>query len=145
VLAGPVADAATAERAALWAGFARCAGALLAAPPDPRIGRAIEDILGHRLSEHWFRADQVAHVVTSFAPLDDEPSFADHALALLETHADRGTPARLRELAKAMHVEATCNDVEMAGRLAALAARIAPRFGPDTRLAEDLAIELESR
>jgi hypothetical protein len=138
-------DAAYAAKAALWAGFARCAAALLADEPDPRIGRAIEDILHHNSSDFWFRIDQVSHVADSFPPPHDEPSFADHAFALLEVHADRGSAHRLHELAKQIAIECDCNGAEMAERLHALADRIAPRFGADTRLAEEIATTLRVR
>ena len=134
-----------AERDALWAGYARCAAALLDVEPDPRIGRAIEDILARSSSDHWFRVDQVDHAINQCTKPSDDPSFADRAFVLLNVHADRGTAHRLRELAKTVAIECDCNGAEMSQRLRALANQIAPRFGPDTKLAEEIAAILQIR
>lgn len=121
---------------ACWDQLRRCVAALAEAPADPRIGRTIEAML-RAPSNHWFRVDQVHHVIDRFDPPADQvgvPSFADHALALLDVHGDAGSVGRLRELARRMLIEADCNEVEMSDRLATLAERLASRWPKDRAL-----------
>ncbi len=118
--------AAYAERAATWREIARITSQLRSAPgPDPRIADAIERILATTPGDHWFRVEEVSHVLGRLAPdptAPDEPSFADHALALLAVHGRR--PDRLVELADRLLIEASCNEAEMSDRLRALASTI---------------------
>lgn len=95
--------------------------------PDPRIGAAALDAIWRSDSNNWFRGDQVAHIVPQ-AKLDDTPSFADHALALLETHADADSPGVLKRTAHLLRIEAACNEAEMASRLWHLAGALRGRF-----------------
>ncbi len=98
--------------------------ALRSAEPDPRIGRAIEDALeGPR----------------------DPASFADHALALLELHADAGTAPRLDDKANRLLYQAACDEAEMADHLRTLATKLRARFGEDRTLPETIAAALRSR
>jgi hypothetical protein len=145
-LLAPDADysAVEAAQATLWTGLARCAGALRSAAPDPRIGRALEDTFDSP-SNNWFRIDQVHHAIGSFPKPNDDPSFADHALALLELHADAGTANRLYEQVNRLLIEADCNTAELAARLRELAARLAARYPDDTKLADEIAMGLRSR
>jgi hypothetical protein len=121
-----------ARRAADWVAIARVTGRLRIVPaPDPRIAHAIEDVLWTTPSDNWFHADQVTHVIGSLAHdpnAPNEPSFADHAFALLAAHADPNMPKRLDELADRTMIEADCNGVEMAERLRALSRELAARF-----------------
>jgi len=118
-----------------WNGLARAASTLANLPDDPRIGRAIERML-QSSSNHWFRIDQVSHAIEAFAKPHDEPSFADRALPLLLRNADRGTAARLAQLAEDLQREADCNGAEMSRRIAQLAERLAPRSKGDRELDE---------
>jgi hypothetical protein len=128
-------DAGHVVNASQWAGFARCAGALRAAAPDPRIGRAIESAL-RGPCDHMFRVDQVHHVVDRFEAPNDDLSFADHAFALLDIHADGGTAARLDGEARRALIEADCNGAELAHRLLALAHELRARYATDHTLLE---------
>lgn len=127
-----------------WQQFSRCLAALATAAPDPRIGRAIEAML-RGPSDHWFRVDQVSHAIGQFEPPDDRPSFADHALALLDVHGDAGSPARLREQSGRLLIEADCNTAEMSRRLAALADRLADRWPRDRPLPDAVEQALRHR
>jgi len=115
-----------------WAELTARVALLNDAAPDPRIGRAIEGML-RSPSNCWFRVDQVQHAIESFEAPNDEPSFADHALALLVSHGDAGTVERLRERARRLRIEADCNTAEMAERLDAVAEQLEQRW-PDDRL-----------
>lgn len=116
-----------------WRALAGAVATLRSEPPDPRIGRAMVRML-RSPSDHWFRLDQVGHVAGPFAAPDLAPSFADHALALIELHADAGTPARLEERAAIVAIEADCNGAEMVARLRVLAATLRERFPEDRTL-----------
>jgi hypothetical protein len=116
-----------------WRAFADALATLRSEPPDPRIGRAMIRML-RSTSEHWFRVDQVGHVAGPFEAPDQRPSFADHALALMELHADAGTPARLEERAANVAIECDCNGAEMVARLRALAATLRERYPEDRTL-----------
>ena len=128
-----------ASDAARWAGLTRCLGALRDAEPDPRIGRAIEQALESPIGAR-FRFDQVHHM-TSFAKPDDEPHFADHALALLELHADAGTAARLD--ARADHLRGDAP--ELSDHLDDLATKLRARYSQDRVLSDEVAAALRSR
>lgn len=119
-------------RQAWWNGITRALAAVDAAP-DPRVGRGVERTIAGP-SDHWFRVDQVRHVVASFEATSEAPSFADHVLRLLEHHADAGTVARLEKLASVVSIEADCNGAEMASRLRALAAALRGRYPEDRTL-----------
>jgi hypothetical protein len=125
-------ESALAARRAAWIEIARVTARLHAAKaPNPRIAKAIESVLMTTPAAHWFRVEQVAHVLGPMPPdpsAPDEPSFADHALALLEAHADPMMPRRLRLISKRLMVEASCNESEMSDRLEDLADRVAARF-----------------
>jgi hypothetical protein len=138
------------QRAAInaerWAELTLRVAPLRDAAPDPRIGRAIEGML-RGPSEAWFRVDQVAHIAGPFEAPNDEPSFADHALALLAEHGDAGSIARLRDRARRLRIEADCNTAEMAGRLDALAEQLEQRWPSDRELpdAAEQALRVRSR
>jgi hypothetical protein len=137
-------DIAEEDRLPVWEKLTEYAATLLPLPPDPRIGRAIERmLLGPQ--EYMFRADQVAHhVVGRFPQTDSATSFADHAFALIERNADRGTAQRLEKLANVVYNDGDwdCNGVEVVERLRALAASLA--FGPDTMLSDEARSLLEA-
>jgi hypothetical protein len=119
-----------------WEPLRRRVAALEGAPADPRIGRAMEGML-RGPSEAWFRVDQVHHAIDRFEPPPDQvgvPSFADHALALLELHGDAGSIDRLREKSRRLLIEADCNTAEMSERLARLADRLAEHWPRDRAL-----------
>ncbi|MCB9634667.1 MAG: hypothetical protein H6721_21280 [Sandaracinus sp.] len=122
-------EAREAARQSWWEGISRALAAVDAAP-DPRVGRGVERTVAGP-SDHWFRVDQVRHVVASFEATSEAPSFADHLLRLLEHHADGGTVARLEKLASVVSIEADCNGAEMASRLRALAAELRGRYPAD--------------
>jgi len=128
----------------VWSAIARALSATLATEPDPRVGRAVIEML-RTPSDHWFRVDQVGHVAGPFAPPDDAPSFADHALVLLARHADAGSAARIEHQARVILIEADCNGAEMAARLSALAGRLRERFPADRTLAESAKTALRNR
>lgn len=123
----------------VWAGLTRCLGALRDADPDPRIGRAIEEALESPIDAR-FRIDQV-HPMTSFARPDDEPRFPDHALALLELHADGGTAARLDARADRLRGNAP----ELSDHLDDLATKLRARYSQDRVLSDEVAAALRSR
>ncbi|MEZ4253562.1 MAG: hypothetical protein R3B99_35590 [Polyangiales bacterium] len=125
-------EARDAARQAWWDGLTRALAAVDAAP-DPRVGRAVERTVAGP-SDHWFRVDQVRHVVASFEATSEAPSFADHVLRLLERHADAGSAARLEKLAWVVSIEADCNGAEMASRLRDLAAVLRGRYPEDRAL-----------
>jgi hypothetical protein len=134
------------ERAneACWAQLTRSVGELLDATPDPRIGRAMEGML-RGPSACWFRIDQVAHVIGRFEAPNDDPSFADHALALLAVHGDAGSPGRLRKRARSLRIEADCNTAEMAERLDALAQQLEGRWPNDREMPDAVEQALRAR
>lgn len=132
---GPWLDARRALGARWWRALADAVGALRSEPPDPRIGRAVIAML-RSPSDHWFRSDQVAHVAGPFAAPDGLPSFADHAFALLETHGDGGTPARLEACAREVGIECDCNGAEMRDRLREIAATLHARYPTDRSLTD---------
>lgn len=134
-------ERANAER---WAQLTRGVAPLRDAASDPRIGRAIEGMLGGP-SNDWFRVDQVAHIAGPFEAPNDEPSFADHALALLAEHGDAGSVARLRDKATRLRIEADCNTAEMAARLDALADQLEQRWPSDRALPDAAEQALRSR
>lgn len=123
-------EAKSALSARWWRSLGAAVATLRAEPPDPRIGRAMSAML-RSPSDHWFRVDQVAHAVASFEASDRTPSFADHALALMELHADAGTPARLEACADRVAIECDCNGAEMVARLRALATDLRARLPRD--------------
>lgn len=137
-------DAKRALGAAWWRALAGAARTLAEEPPDPRIGRAMIRML-RSPSDHWFRVDQVAHVAGPFVPPDTSPSFADHALALIELHADAGTPVRLEKRAEVVAIECDCNGAEMASRLRELAATLRGRHGVDRPLPDTIKTALIHR
>lgn len=112
--------------------------------PDPRVGRCVEAML-RGPSGFWFSEGQVDHVIGPGRSPSSTPSFADHALALLDTHADAGTAGRLVELARRMRLEADCNDAEMAERLEALAEQLAARWTLDRALPKPVEQALRRR
>ena len=130
--------------ARFWAALTHAIGPLRDVEPDPRISRAILRML-RGPSDHWYRVDQVAHVAGSFEAESDAPSFADHALFLIEHHADAGTPARLDERAASVSIEADCNGASMAAELRRLAKKLREDFGADRPLAEAARIALRRR
>jgi hypothetical protein len=134
------------ERAneACWAQLTRSVAEFLDVAPDPRIGRAIEGMLKGP-SACWFRVDQVHHAIAKFEAPNDEPSFADHALALLAVHGDAGSAARLRERARQLRIEADCNTAEMAERLDVLAEQLAGRWANDREMLDAVEQALRSR
>ncbi len=143
VLLDPALDA-TASRelcARWWEAISRAVSALHVAAPDPRVGRGVEAVLRGPY-DYWFRVDQVAHAVGSFEAVSSAPSFADHAVALLERHADAGTPARLESVAERLLIEADCNGAEASRRLRLLARRLRERFPTDRALSPQAAAAL---
>jgi hypothetical protein len=134
------------ERAneARWAQLTCSVGELVDAAPDPRIGRAMEGML-RGPSACWFRVDQVSHVIGRFEAPNDDPSFADHALALLAEHGDAGSPGRLRKRARSLRIEADCNTAEMAERLDALAEQLAGRWPSDREMPDAVEQALRAR
>jgi hypothetical protein len=128
----------------LWEGITRCVGGLRDALADPRIGRGLHRLL-YSNSDHYFRVDQVAHAVMSFAKPHDDPSFADHLFPLLELHADGGTSDALVDEAYVQSIECDCNGAEMAGRLRDLATTLAARYPNDRTLAPATAQALRER
>jgi hypothetical protein len=139
-------DQRAATNAERWAALTGSVATLRAALPDPRIGRAIEGML-RGPSDCWFRIDQVAHIAGPFEAPNDEPSFADHALALLAEHGDAGSVERLRDKARRLRIEADCNTAEMAERLDALAEKLEQRWPSDRTLpdAAEQALRARSR
>lgn len=127
-----------------WRALAGAVATLRREPPDPRIGRAMIRML-RSPSEHWFHVDQVAHVAGPFEAADRGPSFADHALALMEVHADAGTPERLEARAAIVAIECDCNGAEMVARLRALAATLRDRHPADRTLADTAKTALTHR
>ena len=123
-------DARAAVNAAWWRALTAAVAGLPSAPPDPRIGRTMTRMLASP-SDDWFVAEH------------DGESFADHALSLMEAHADAGTPARLRIEARDVAIEADCNGAEMVGELLRLADALSQRHGPDRLLgsADERALE----
>ena len=101
---------------AWWGAITGAIASLRDVPADPRIGRGVLALL-RGPSGDWFRIDQVAHVAGPFVAPDDTPSFADHALALLEVHADAGSAARLERTARDVSIEADCNGAQMSEEL----------------------------
>ncbi len=130
--------------AARWDQLRRCVATLVNASSDPRVGRAIEEML-RGPSACWFHVDQVGHVAEPFEAPDDQPSFADHALPLLAVHGDAGSVARLRELARRLLIEADCNDAEMAERLTALAEQLERRWPHDRAMPDAVEQALRHR
>ncbi|MEZ4411226.1 MAG: hypothetical protein R3A52_32805 [Polyangiales bacterium] len=124
-----------------WEAIARAVAALHEAAPDPRLGRGVEAVLRGPY-DHWFRVDEVAHAVGSCEVVSAAPSFADHALALLERHADAGTAARLESIAERLLIEADCNGAEASRRLRLLARRLRERFPTDRALSSQAAAAL---
>lgn len=143
VLLDPALDTSTSHAlcARWWEAIARALAALRDAAPDPRVGRGVEAVLRGPY-DHWFRVGQVSHVAGPFEAEDDAPSFADHALALLERHADAGTAARLESISARLLIEADCNGAEASRRLRLLAARLRERFPRDRALAPQAAAAL---
>lgn len=137
-------DARSECSARFWEALTRAIGTLRGNEPDPRIARAVLRML-RGPSDHWYRIDQVAHVAGVFAAESDAPSFADHALFLIEHHADAGTPERLDERAASLSLEADCNGANMAGDLRRLAKKLREHFGADRPLAEAASIALLRR
>lgn len=139
-------DQRSAINAERWVELTRRVAPLRDVAPDPRIGRAIEGML-RGPSDAWFRVDQVDHVAGPFEAPNDEPSFADHAIALLAEHGDAGSVARLRDTASRLRIEADCNTAEMAERLDALAERLEQRWPSDRELpdAAEQALRVRSR
>lgn len=137
-------DARSERSASFWEAATRAVGMLLRNEPDPRIGRAVVRML-RSPSDHWYRIDQVAHVAGPFEAESDAPSFADHALFLIEHHADAGTPKRLEERAASVSIEADCNGASMASDLRGLAEKLRARFGADRPLAEAASTALSRR
>jgi hypothetical protein len=137
-------DARSARSATFWQALTRTVATLLGDEPDPRVGRAVLRML-RSPSDHWYRIDQVAHVAGPLEAESDAPSFADHALFLIEHHADAGTPERIEERAASISIEADCNGANMAGDLRALAAKLRERFGADRPLTEAASTALSRR
>ncbi len=135
-LLGAWLDATSALGARWWRGFTDAIASLRDHPPDPRIGRALLDMLASP-SDHWFRVDQVAHVAGPFETADTSPSFADVALARMERDADAGTSAALEEEADAVLVEADCNGAAMSDCLRELAAVLRERHVADRTLDDE--------
>jgi hypothetical protein len=102
--------------------------------PDPLLARGALRAIGNSDADNWYRGDQVGHIVPQ-EKKTDEPSFADHAFALIEANADRDTPDALEKLAERLLVEAACNEAQMASDLKELAAAIRSRLraGAETR------------
>jgi hypothetical protein len=137
-------DARSERSARFWKALTQAVAMLLGNEPDPRIGRTVVRML-RSPSDHWYRIDQVAHVAGPFEAKSDAPSFADHALFLIEHHADAGTPKRLEERAASVSIEADCNGANMAGDLRGLAKKLRERFGADRPLAEAASTSLSRR
>jgi len=116
-------DDAYADCARWWAGITRAVASLHGATPDPRIGRGLEAVLRGPY-DCWFLPTPERHTGSS----SEAACFADHALALLEHHADAGTAARLDHLADTLLLEADCNGAEAARRVHLLAQRLRARF-----------------
>jgi hypothetical protein len=132
------------EHTRIWGELREAVGELGSAEPDPRIGRAIEGML-RGPSNDWFRPDQVAHVIGRPDKIDDRPSFADRALALLDVHGDAGSVGRLRDKARRLLIEADCNTAEMSERLTTLAEKLAARWPRDRVLPDAVAQALRVR
>jgi hypothetical protein len=130
--------------AAWWRALTAAVATLRDEPADPRIARAMIGML-RSPSDDWFRLDQVAHVAGPHATADETPSFADHALALIETHADAGTARSLRIEARDVSIEADCNGASMVDELLALAARMDERFPTDRPMREAARAALRER
>ena len=127
------------DQKACWCHYTRCVELLVERDPDPRIGRAIEDAL-RGPGDHWFRTDQVNHIVTSFPQKDDAPSFADYAFTLLERNGDAGSAKRLRGLAKLLLEEADCNRLDMSEMLDEIATMLKRRW-PNDEMSDDAVLE----
>lgn len=121
-------DAQSEECGRWWAQITRAVSAMRAGEPDPRLGRELLETL-RSPSDHWFRVDQVRHMVTTFDKTDDTPSFADHLLALLEVHRHSGLPGEMDAMADIVGKDADCNGSEMETRLRDLAARLRTQHG----------------
>lgn len=127
----------------IYAGMTACLDAI-DAEADPRIGRALEGMLGGT-SDHYFRVDQVPHAIDKFEAPNTDPSFADVLLPLLSNHADAGSASRLDEERRIQLIECDCNGLEMADRLRILVAELRLRYPQDRALPGDAAQALRVR
>jgi hypothetical protein len=117
---------AMAARSRAFVPFATELGTFRTRAPDPLLARGAMRAIANSDADNWYRGDQVAHIVPQ-EKTSNEPSFADHAFALIEANAMDDTPKALEDLAERLLIEAACNEAQMASDLKALAEAIRSR------------------